>query len=253
MTLQFDTMTALVTGGASGIGLATVEKLARRGCFVLLNHLPDDPAGPREAARLLAEGHRVGTAPGDVSVPGEAEAMVTRAIDQLGRLDILVNNAGTPNTRAPIPPRDLDVMTEEFWAKILHTNLIGPFRCTKAAAAALRAARGAVVNTASIAGLGHLGSSLAYGASKAALIDLTKNLARALAPECRVNAVAPGAVNTPWQADWPEERKRAAAERALLKRMCTAEDIAEAIVFLATTPAPITGQTLVVDAGLTLG
>jgi 3-oxoacyl-[acyl-carrier protein] reductase len=253
MTFAFEGRTALVTGGASGIGLATVEKLARQGCTVLLNHLPDDPAGPREAARLLAAGLKVGTAPGDVSVPGEAEAMVARAIDQLGRLDILVNNAGTPNTRAPIPPANLDAMTEAFWAKILHTNLIGPFRCTKAAAAALRAAKGAVVNTASIAGLGHLGSSLAYGASKAALIDMTRNLARALAPECRVNAVAPGAVNTPWQADWPEERKREAAERALLKRMCTAEDIAEAIVFLATTPAPITGQTLVVDAGLTLG
>ena len=253
MRFEFQGRTALVTGGASGIGLATIEKLAREGCNVLLNHLPDDPAGPHHAARLLAEGLKVGTAPGDVSVPGEAEAMVARAIDQLGRLDILVNNAGTPNTRAPIPPPDLDAMTEAFWAKILHTNLIGPFRCTKAAAAALRSAKGAVVNTASIAGFGHVGSSLAYGASKAALIDMTKNLARALAPECRVNAVAPGAVNTPWQADWPEERKRAAADRALLKRMCTAEDIAEAIVFLATTPAPITGQTLVVDAGLTLG
>jgi 3-oxoacyl-[acyl-carrier protein] reductase len=253
MTLDFTGRTALVTGGASGIGLATVETLARQGCTVFLNHLPDDPTGPREAARLLAEGLKVGTAPGDVALPGEAEAMVARAIEALGRLDILVNNAGTPNTRAPIPPADLDAMTEAFWAKILHTNLLGPFRCTHAAAAALRASRGTVVNVASIAGLTFVGSSLAYGASKAALINMTQSLARALAPECRVNAVAPGSVTTPWQADWPEERKRAAAERALLQRQCTAGDIAAAIVFLATTPAPITGQTLVVDAGLTLG
>lgn len=243
---------ALVTGGASGIGLATVERLARMGAAVALNHLPDDPAGPREVARLIGEGAAVIAAPGDVSDPEQVTVMVGDAIRALGRLDILVNNAGTPATRAPIPPADLAAMTDAFWERIISTNLLGPFRCTKAAAHALRAARGTVVNTASIAGLTTLGSSIAYGASKAGLINLTVNLARALAPECRVNAVAPGAVDTPWQRDWPEERKRAAAEKALLRRRCTAEDIAEAIVFLATTPAPITGQTLVVDAGLTL-
>jgi 3-oxoacyl-[acyl-carrier protein] reductase len=243
---------ALVTGGASGIGLATVERLARLGAAVALNHLPDDPAGPREVARLVAEGRQVIAAPGDVSDAQSVTAMVGDAVRALGRLDILVNNAGTPATRAPIPPADLDAMTDAFWERIIATNLLGPFRCARAAADALRAARGAVVSTASIAGLTALGSSIAYGASKAALINLTVNLARALAPECRVNAVAPGAVDTPWQRDWPEARKQAAAEKALLKRRCTAEDIAEAIVFLATTSAPITGQTLVVDAGLTL-
>jgi len=244
---------ALVTGGASGIGLATVERLARMGAAVALNHLPDDHAGPAEVARLRAEGLAVITAPGDVSLPDPCAAMTTGAIDRLGRLDILVNNAGTPATPAPIPPAALDAMTDAFWERIIATNLYGPFRCTRAAAAALRASRGAVVNTASIAGLTALGSSIAYGASKAALINLTVNLARALAPECRVNAVAPGSVDTPWQKDWPEARRQAAAEKALLGRRCTAADIAEAIVFLATTPAPITGQTLVVDAGLTLG
>ncbi len=244
--------TALVTGGASGIGLATVERLARLGVSVALNHLPDDPAGAEQAARLRAEGFAVITAPGDVSSASSIEVMVEEAIRRLGRLDILVNNAGTPATRAPIPPAELDAMTDTFWERILSTNLLGPFRCTRAAAPALRAAKGAVVSTASIAGLTTLGSSIAYGASKAGLINLTVNLARALAPECRVNAVAPGAVDTPWQKDWPESRRQAAAEKALLKRRCTADDIAEAIVFLATTSSPITGQTLVVDAGLTL-
>jgi 3-oxoacyl-[acyl-carrier protein] reductase len=250
MTLQG--RAALVTGGASGIGLATVERLAKLGAAVALNHLPDDAAGPTQVARLSAEGFAVIAAPGDVSDAASVPAMVGDAIKRLGRLDILVNNAGTPATRAPIPPADLDAMTDAFWERIIATNLLGPFRCTRAAAPALRAARGAVVNTASIAGLHSLGSSIAYGASKAGLVNLTINLARALAPECRVNAVAPGAVDTPWQKDWPESRKRAAEEKALLKRRCSAEDIAEAIVFLATTPAPITGQTLVVDAGLTL-
>lgn len=244
--------TALVTGGASGIGLATVEKLARMGCTVALNHLPDDPAGPAQVTRLTAEGHAVIAAPGDVSTAEPVTVMVESAIHRLGRLDILVNNAGTPATRAPIPPIELDAMTDAFWERIIATNLLGPFRCTRAAAHALRAAKGSVVSTASIAGFTSLGSSIAYGASKAGLINLTVNLARALSPECRVNAVAPGAVDTPWQRDWPEARKQAATEKALLKRRCTAEDIAEAIVWLATTPAPITGQTLVVDAGLTL-
>jgi len=115
----------------------------------------------------------------------------------------------------------------------------------------LRAARGAVVNVASIAGLSSLGSSIAYGASKAGVVNLTRNLARALAPEVRVNAVAPGHVETAWTAAW-EDRRRDAAERALLKRNCQPEDIADAIVFLAAGGAMVTGQTLVVDGGLTL-
>ena len=184
--------TALVTGGASGIGYATVELFARRGAKVALNHLPDDARGAQAVARLRADGLDVIAAPGDVSKPGTAEAMVRDAIEKLRRLDYLANNAGTPATNEPIAPADLDRVTEEFWGKILSTNLLGPFRCTHAAADALRASQGAVCNTASVAGLNMPGSSMAYGASKAALISLTKNLARALAPQARVNAVAPG-------------------------------------------------------------
>src|SRR5258705_5321563 len=106
-----------------------------------------------------------------------------------------------PVRRAPAerpPPQDFDGLTEEFWATILTTNLIGPFRCTRAAAPALKAAGGAVCNTASVAGLNMPGSSMAYGASKAALISLTKNLARALAPQARVKSVAPGHADTEW-------------------------------------------------------
>ena len=108
------------------------------------------------------------------------------------------------------------------------------------------------MNLASIAGLNARGSSMAYGATKAGVVSLTKNLARSLAPEVRVNAVAPGAVDSPWTQEWPEEHKRRSAEAALLKRRCTPEDIAEVIVFLACAGAMITGQTIVVDGGLTL-
>src|SRR5262245_39805131 len=245
-------LTALVTGGASGIGLATVEAFARGGAKVALNHLPDGPRGSAQVKRLEQMGLAVISAPGDVSRPGEAEAMVKSAIAALGRLDCLVNNAGTPATREPIPLEELGRMTEDFWGAIMSTNLLGPFRCTHAAAEALRSSHGAVVNTASVAGLNMVGSSMAYGASKAALISLTRNLARALAPQARVNAVAPGHVDTEWTSHWPAERKAATIERTLLRRHCTAADIAGAIVFLCADNSMITAQTLVVDGGYSL-
>jgi len=250
ISIDLSGKTALVTGGASGIGLATVEMFARAGATVAINHLPDDPRGDQEVARLKSAGHRVVAAPGNVGKPGEAERMVHAAVERLGRLDYLVNNAGTPATTKPIEFNDLDAMTEEFWSGILSTNLIGPFRCTHAAASALQSAKGAVCNTASVAGLGIVGSSVAYGASKAGLINLTKSLARVLAPEARVNAVAPGFVDSPWTNAWPEERKRDYASRSMLQRVCRPEDIAEVIFFLCTGAALVTGQTIVVDGGM---
>jgi 3-oxoacyl-[acyl-carrier protein] reductase len=245
--------TALVTGGASGIGLATVEAFARNGATVALNHLPDDTRGAQQVERLKGLGHRVIAAPGNVSHPGEAETMTARAIDALGRLDFLFNNAGTPATPAPIPFSDLDRLTEDFWQSILNTNLIGPFRCTHAAVGALKAARGAICSTASIAGVQGSGSSIPYAASKAGVINLTRALARTLAPEIRVNAVAPGFVDSPWTKDWPSDRKVQSIENTPLKRACTPDDIAETVFFLCAGAAMITGQTIIVDGGITLG
>jgi 3-oxoacyl-[acyl-carrier protein] reductase len=244
--------TALVTGAASGIGLALVTQLARNGARVALNHLAEDPRGPDQVARLRAEGLDVIAAPGDVGDAAGGPRMVEQAIADLGRLDFLANNAGTPGSRTSIASHELHRITEELWGVLLQVNLLGVFRCTKAAAPALRASGGAVVNTASIAGMSSPGSSMAYGATKAGVISLTKNLARALSPEVRVNAVAPGAVDSAWMIEWTNEQRSSSIDKALLKRRCTPDDLAEVMLFLLAGAAMVTGQTVVVDGGLTL-
>jgi 3-oxoacyl-[acyl-carrier protein] reductase len=244
--------TALVTGGASGIGLATSTMLGRNGAKVAINFLADDPRGKEAVADLKAGGLKAIEAPGNVGEAVDCERMVKKAIDDLGRLDLLVSNAGTPGTRRKIEPHELDLITEDLWNTLLQVNLLGVFRCAKAAAPALKATHGAIVNTASIAGIGRTGSSLSYSASKAGVVSLTQNLARGLGPEVRVNAVAPGAVDSTWMVEWTEEQRRSSIEGATLKRRCTPDDIAEVIIFLGFGAAMVTGQTVIIDGGLTL-
>ena len=241
--------TVLITGGLSGIGRAAVELFGRCGATVAVNYLPEDDRAAEVLGAYRAAGLEIVPAPGNVAVAGEAERMVGDAVASLGRLDVLINNAGTPVSAQPVDLRDLDRLDEAFWQAILSTNLLGPFRCARAAAPALKAARGAIVNTASVAGLDQPGSSIAYGASKAGLINLTKNLARALAPEVRVNAVAPGLVASPWTQDWPEERRRKTLAKTVLGRLIQPAEIAEAMLYLAAGAAMVTGHTLVVDGG----
>jgi len=253
ITYDFRGKAALVTGAASGIGLATATLLAQSGCAVAINHLVGDARGAEAVAALRGRTQApVIASPGSVADPAEAASMVAKAAAELGRLDYLVNNAGTPGTGAAIPPTDYDRITEELWDAVVEVNLKGVFRCARAAAPHLKASGGAMVNIASIAGINSAGSSMAYGATKAGVISLTKNLARGLAPEVRVNAVAPGAVDSSWAIAWTEEQRRSSIEGALLKRRCTPEDLAEVIVFLLAGAGMVTGQTIVVDGGLTV-
>ena len=184
----------------------------------------------------------------DVSVESEARALVAATLERFGRLDVLVNNAGTT---VVIPHGDLDAATDEVWDRILRVNLMGTWYMTRAAADALRASgAGAVINMTSIAGVAAVGSSIPYAVSKAALNHLTLLLANALGPEIRVNAVAPGLIDTPWTADWagPREHYQRVAP---LKRSGSPEDIAHTCVYLAGATF-VTGQVIVADGGLTL-
>jgi len=176
--------------------------------------------------------------------------MVEQVLAGFGGLDVLVNNAGVTSF---IAHGDLDGVKEEDWDKILGVNLKGPFYAIRAATPALRASRGAIVNVSSVAGVYGIGSSIPYCASKAALNIMTVALARALAPEIRVNAVAPGFIDTRWwkNRDGYEAVKQFATERTPLKQVCTAEDVAKPVVDLLTADM-ITGQVVVIDGGMGL-
>lgn len=246
---------AIVTGASRGIGRATALALARGGCSVLINHSRTPERAEMVAAEVRSLGVRAAVFAADVSDDAACRAMVASAIHEFGRLDILVNNAGT--TRF-IPHSDLEAVTDEDWARIFSVNVQGPFQCIRAARPHLEAAgAGAVVNVTSIAGIAGTGSSIPYCASKAALINMTLSLARALAPKIRVNSVAPGFIAGEWLqtglgADY--ETAKAAREQAnVLGKVCQPEDIAASILSLLTGSDCITGQTLVCDAGSLLG
>lgn len=239
---------ALVTGSASGIGLAAAELLARSGTAVVMNDLRTDTL-QQAVARLTAEGCSVWGIPGDLAQPETARDVAARAALQLGGIDFLINNAGAPLTRAPIPPSDLDALSDEFWDRILRINLLSAFWMTKALAPALRTARGAVVNTVSVSAFGGGASSSAYAVAKAGLAGLTRELARGLAPEVRVNGIAPGYVNSNWECSFGDAVAIARAT-VPLQRVGEPAEYAGVIAYLCAGAEYVTGEVLPVTGGI---
>jgi len=233
----------VVTGSSSGIGAATARAFAALGASVLVNSARSVDDGEAVAASL-PDAHYV---QGDITEAGVPERLVATALERWGRLDTLVNNAGTT---AVIPHHDLQAASVDVWRRIFEVNVFGTWAMSVAAMPALREARGAIVNVASVAGVRPTGSSVPYAASKAALNHLTVLLAKVVGPEVRVNAVAPGLVDTPWTADWDVVRE-VVRQVAPLRRSGLPDDVAEMVVALARA-AYVTGQVVVVDGGLSI-
>lgn len=242
---------ALVTGSGTGVGRACAVRFARLGYDVVVNYSRSE-ADARETVRLVeAEGRRALLQQCDVRQTEEITRMFAAIQEVFGRLDVLVNNAAMTHF---VEHADLDAMTEDKWDDILATNVKGPFFVTRAAVPLLKQAdSAAVVNISSVAGIAGQGSSIAYCASKAALNTMTKSLARVLAPTIRVNAVCPGPIDTRWlRRVMNEDELLARARDCLIPRPAQPDDIADAVVYLATGTSLTTGQCLVVDGGRTM-
>ena len=233
-----------MTGSSSGIGAAIATALAGDGATVVVNSASSVAAGERLAGELPGASY----VRADIGDPEQVDRLVAGTVERHGRLDILVNNAGVT---AVIDHNDLEAVTEKVWSSILKVNLVGTWNMTRAAVPHLReSGDGIVVNITSLAGVRPVGSSIPYAVSKAALNHLTLLLANTLGPEIRVNAVAPGLIDTPWTADWDLVRDVVRGS-APLRRSGRPEDVAQACLGLINTRYA-TGQVLVVDGGMAL-
>ena len=246
---QFDGKVALVTGGGRGIGRAISLELAARGAKVIVNYRSNSAAADNTVATIEAGGGQAIALQADVADADQVSALFKAANSRFGGMDILVNNAGITrdNVIMMMKPDDFDI--------VQATNLRSCWLCCKAAARIMMRKRaGSIINITSVVGIAGNGGQTNYAASKAGIIGLTKSLAKELAPRyVRVNAVAPGFVETDMTAELTEELKAAALEAIPLGRMGDPEDIASAVAFLASADASyITGQTLVVDGGMVM-
>jgi 3-oxoacyl-[acyl-carrier protein] reductase len=241
---------AIVTGGGTGIGRAVCLRLAKAGAkAIVVNYSRSDKDARATAAEIIVLGSDAMAHKADISNESEVKAMVAAVIDRYGRLDVLINNAGT--TRFIAHP-DLEALTDEVWDEILKVNLKGTFYCCRAAAPELRKTGGTIVNIASVAGHLATGSSIVYAVSKAGVLQLTRALAVALAPDVRVNSVSPGLVSTRWlrqfDAGAANSQETSAAASTPLNAVATSDHVAQAVMAFVENDM-MTGQDVVVDGG----
>jgi len=241
--------TALISGGGTGIGRATGLRLAAEGANIVVNYSRsvNDAIQTQRDIEALGRGCMIYQA--DVSVDDQVREMADAAIKEFKRLDILVNSAGITHF---IPQPNLDDLKDEHWDSIMGVNVKGVFNCCRAVASELKKQKGSIVNITSIGGITGQGSSIAYAASKAAAISVTKSLARVMAPEVRVNGIAPGVVKTRW-VDGHEDFVERLAGETPLGRVATAEDVAEVAYSLIANAGFVTGQNIIVDGGTVIG
>ncbi len=239
---------ALVTGGSRGIGAAIATELAARGATVAVNYSGSAQAAADVVSAIEAAGGTAVTLQADVCDRGACGALVESVVGRFGTLDILVNNAGI--TRDGLLVR----MSDEDWDAVIATNLTGAFTMTRAAARVMMKARsGSIVNVSSVVGLVGNAGQANYASAKAGLIGLTKSVARELAPRSvRVNAVAPGFIETDMTASLGDTVREAALAQIAMRTFGQPSDVAAAVAFLASEDAAyITGQVLAVDGGMT--
>ncbi len=240
---------AVVTGGGRGIGRAIAARLAGEGAQLAISFRKDDAAAEESAEKVRAAGVKCELFKGDISSPGDVEALFEGVSDAFGRVDILVNNAGI--TRDNLMMR----MKEEEFDEVLGTNLKGTYLCTRAALRPMVRARwGRIVNVSSVVGLVGNAGQANYAASKAGIIGFTKSVAREVAQRgITVNAVAPGYVETELTGSLPESVKEQIREQVPMGRFGEVEEVAEVVAFLGGEGAGyVTGQTIAVDGGMTM-
>lgn len=240
--------TAIITGGGTGIGRATALMLADRGANIVINYSKSKDDANKTVQDVQALGVKSVAIQADVSKDDEVRKLVKQTLETFNRVDMLINNAGVTDF---VELSDLEGLKEQYWDRAFNINTKGAFLMSRACAELLKETKGCIVNVASIAGLTGQSSSIAYSASKAALLSITKSLALVLAPNVRVNAVNPGIVMTRW-VEGKEDHVSKYGDATPLGRVCTPEDVAEVIISLITSATLVTGQALTVDGGFTL-
>jgi 3-oxoacyl-[acyl-carrier protein] reductase len=245
-------LVAIITGSSRGLGAATAKLLAKKGYHVVINYTKSEASAREVVAACEAWGVETLLCRADVSEDRDCRMMVEETVKKWGHIDALVNNAGTTKFCAH---RHLDGLNKEDFLNMYSCNVVGPYQMTRAAAPHLKqTGRGAVVNIASLAGVTGIGSSIAYAASKGALITMTLSLARILGPEIRVNAVCPGFIQGSWLREGMgnetyETMKKNLENSVPLRLTATPEAVAEVVVYFICGADIITGETLMLDGG----